>query len=275
MLLRFEAINGGAKFSEIADEVILLDIVERPADVDVQTSRLAGGPGMRVSSATRTALTVQLVYVIRTQDPVRRAELRDKVARWAYQASQLEVSTRPGKQLSARAYVPTAQDSALKWTQELMLTFTAYELPYWVDSQITSEIHNTDEFTLIGSHAITPNGADVPIPVSCTLMLSEPGTLTDLEIGVGNTKIVLSGLEVINGVVEVDGYSEYRSDTLYIQSSTGHDMRIRDNNGKSYLHTRTPESDDALMAVQGIRNVIYARANVKCDVMFYWNGWWM
>lgn len=275
MLLRFDAINGGAKFSEIAEEVILLDIIEDPAEMNVQTSPLAGGPGMLVSSATRKSLTVRLVYVIREMDPVRRAELRDKVARWAYQASQLEISTRPGKQLSAKAYIPTAQGSALRWTDELTITFTAYQLPYWVDSQVTGEIHSTDEFGLIGAVAITPNGADVAIPVSCVVAPSEPGTLTDFEIGVGNTKIVLSGLEVINGMVEVDGFNEYREDSLYIESATGHDMRIRDNNGKSYLHTRTASSNDTLMAVQGIRNVIYAKANIKCDVYFYWSGWWL
>ena len=275
MLLRFEAMNAGAKFSEIADEVILLDIIEKPAEVDVQTSRLAGGPGMRVSSATRTSLSVDLVYVIRTQDPIRRAELRQKVARWACHASQLEVSTRPGKQLSAVAYIPPAQGSSLRWTDELVITFTAYELPYWVDADLTSEIHSTDDFVLVGANAITPSGADVAIPVSCTVLPAEQGTLTDLEIGVGNTKFILSGLEIINGMVEVDGGNEYREDTLYIESATGHDVTIRDNNGKSYLHTRTPQSSDALMAVQGIRNVIYARANIKCDVMFAWKEWWL
>ena len=271
MLLRFEATNGGAKFSEIADEVILLDIIEQPAEVDIQKSRLAGGAGMRVSSVTRTSLTVNLVYVIRTQDPVRRAFLRDKVAQWALQASHLEVSTRPGKYLSAVPYIAPAQDSSLKWTQELTLAMTAYDVPYWRDSDVTSASYTTNDFVFIGGHAITPTGADTAIPISCIITTLDEQTLTDVEVGVGNTKIVLSGLDVKTGFV--DGW--YSEGNVAILCDDGHNMRIGSLSGVSYLKHRTPESDDVLLAQQNIRNVIYCKANVPCSITFSWNGWWV
>jgi hypothetical protein len=264
MLLRFEAINGGAKFSEIAEEVILLDIIEDPAEMNVQTSPLAGGPGMLVSSATRKSLTVRLVYVIREMDPVRRAELRDKVARWAYQASLLEINTRPGKCLSAKAYIPTAQGSSLRWTDELSLTFTAYELPYWFDSQISMIECTTDDFKLTGARAITPTGADVPIPISCYVTVMGSEKLTDLLLRVGNTKLQMRGLNIASGSM------------LMVESLTGHDLTIRDvSTGQSYLGTRTEDSSDALMALPNVPNPLHAEANVKCMLMFYWSGWWL
>lgn len=264
MFLRFEAMNGGAKFSEIDDNVILLDIIEEPAKVDVQTSPIAGGPGSKVTSIRRTALSVRLSYVIRTQDPVKRAELRDKVAQWAFQASLLEINTRPGKCLSAKAYIPTAQGSSLRWTDELSVTFTAYELPYWFDSQISTIECTTDDFKLTGARAITPTGADVSIPISCYVTVMGSEKLTDLLLRVGNTELQMRGLDIASGSM------------LMVESLTGHDLTIRDvSTGQSYLGTRTEDSSDALMALPNVPNPLQAEANVKCMLMFYWSGWWM
>lgn len=265
MLLRFDATNGGAKFSEIAEEVILLDIVEQPAEMNVQKAQYGKGPGTLVSSVERTALSVQLVYVIRTQDPVRRAEVQRMVTKWATSASSLEISTRPGQSLRAKVYNTPVQISALRWTDELTITFTAYELPYWVDANVQTLTCNTNQFVFTGMFAITTEDIDVPIPVSCMAQVRNTGdVLTDLLLQVGNSKIECKGLDIPHGNLFV------------IESSTGHDMSIKDTStGASYLHTRTAESDDSLMADPYYRNVLYAKANVLCDLTFYWPRWWL
>ena len=113
--------------------------------------------------------------------------------------------------------------------------------------------------------AIQTEGVAVPIPVSCIVQpLNDGDVLTDLMLEVGNTKLECKGLNVPYG------------NMFTIESTTGHDMSIKDTSaGISYLNTRTPESNDALMAAPYVRNVLNAKANVPCSLMFYWNRWWL
>ncbi len=138
MFLRFEAQLNGNKFSDIAPELILRDIVESPAEVDVSKVRYANRPGQRVSSIVRTSLSVRLVYVIRSRDIQRRMEIRDLIVAWAANGGTLKVNTRPGKMLRVICETSPMLESSLRWTQDLSLTLTAYSIPYWQDEAATN-----------------------------------------------------------------------------------------------------------------------------------------
>ena len=271
MLLRFEATNGGAKFSEIADEVILLDIIEQPAEVDIQKSRLAGGAGMRVSSVTRTSLTVNLVYVIRTQDPVRWGQVHDLVTKWAKNGSKLTVSTRPGVYLAGKFYVSPARNSALRWTQELTVSFVAYDVPYWQDESI-----NISRFLSKGDTAtINCNCTADRVPLELMITNDTNKPITEIKIVVANSyKMHLTGLNLVSPPA-VDGFTEEHS--LVIEAKDGHTTRIfvTDEENTSMLHTRTTDSVDVLDVPTNEPMQVYFWADQSATCWLNCRRWWV
>ena len=279
MLLRFEATNGGAKFSEIADEVILLDIIEQPAEVDVQKSRLAGGAGMRVSSVTRTSLTVNLVYVIRTQDPVRWGQVHDLVSKWAKRGhaynnynTELTVSTRPGVYLSGRFYVPPVRNSALRWTQEQTLTFVAYDVPYWQDKNVSiSRFLSKGETTTIDCNCTADR---VPLELTITNDTSKP--ITEIKIVAANSyKMHLTGLNLVTPPQDPGYIVEEHS--LVIKAEDGHTTRIfvTDEHNTSMLHTRTTDSVDVLDVPTSEPIPVYFWADQSATCWLKCRRWWV
>ena len=277
MLLRFDAEYSGAKFSEIADEVILLDIVEEPAEMDVQTSKPAGGFGMVVSSVTRRALTVRLQYVIRSQDPVRRAELQRAVARWAnagYDKNKtdvLKISTRPDMLLHCMVYTAPAQGSALRWTDELTISFVAYDLPYWVGERVNANVNATWSAGYLkyrGANVIAPVGDVARVRVSgISVINSDPENdwLTWLKIKIDDTEIVLDGIGIPTNRLLMFDYPTPRT------------LKIYDifNSQENLIKYRTPESSDDLMARTGVDNQIIVEADAQVNVSVAIDGWWL
>lgn len=276
MLLRFEAEYGGQKFSEIDESVVLIDIVERPAEMDIQKDRYGDGAGQRVSSVTRTSLSVDLVYGINTQDPVKRTELQRKVAKWANagfapnMSSLLSVSTRPGMTLNAKAYNSPVQGSALKWTNELTLTFVAYELPYWVGEATRASVATSwseGYQAYRGAAVINPVGDVVNIPATVTVMNNDPENdwLTKIRIVVDQTEITLNGIGIAIGrMMKID----------YVQP---HVLKIYDifNSSVNLIKYRTPDSYDDLIAQTGKDNQILVEADAKVSVTVSVDGWWL
>lgn len=277
MLLRFDAEYSGAKFSEIDDDVILIDIIEKPAEVDLQTARFGGGAGQRVLSAERTSLSVDLVYVIRTQDPVKRTELQQKVAKWANMGhfpntnAQLKISTRPDALLNAKVYKAPVQGSALRWADDLTLTFVAYEIPYWVGTRVTASVSTTWQEgyqKYRGANVINPAGDVVNVPVaSVTVVNTDPESdwLTWFRIKTNQTEITLDGIGIpINRMMMIT-YAEPRILKIYdIFNSTA-----------NLLPYRTPDSSDELIVQTGKDNQITVEADAQVNVSVAIDGWWL
>ncbi len=277
MLLRFDAVYSGAKFSEIADEAILLDIIEQPAEVDVQTSRLAGGPGMMVSSVTRTALSVQLVYIIRTQDPVRRMEVQRMVAKWANagfnpnNSQSLEVSTRPGMRLEAKAYNSPVQNSALRWTDELSVTFVAYDIPYWIGETVSVSVNTSWQEgyrKYRGANVIKPAGDVTKELVSTVSVINtdpESDWLTWLRVKIDDTEITFDGIGIPINKMMIITYVQPRILKAYnIFNST-----------ENLIKYRTPDSNDDLVARVGVNNQIIIEADAQVSASVAVDGWWL
>ena len=64
MMMLYDAALNGVSIHSLADEIVLRDIVENPADMDIETSNRAMHAGMRVTSQIRRKLDIELVYVI-------------------------------------------------------------------------------------------------------------------------------------------------------------------------------------------------------------------
>lgn len=270
MKLRFEAALGGKNFSDIAPEVLLRDIVEIPAEMDVQKSRRATRPGQIITGKTRTALAVRLVYNIRAYDVARRAQVRDLVAEWACGGGWLTVNTRPGKRLYVVCETPPNVESSLKWAQDLSMTLYAYAQPYWekedeVTVSIPAEWSNTHGM-YYGAHVINPEGNVTEVPVSFIAWnTSDDKALTHLKVMVWNTFFDLRDIAVEPGGM-LYGLVQARYDENDILS-------IRDEmTGVSLMANRTAESSDDLLARCGKDNQIHVYADAPCRVQLEARG---
>lgn len=243
MFLRFEATMNGKKFSRIAEELILIDIVEDAAEMDVQTSALAGRDGLFVASRRRKSLSVSLTCVIRTQDIKERRRIMQKVAEWAGNGGKLEINPRPGKYLMVQVDEPPALGSHLKWTEELTLTFVAYDVPYWLSDSSHALATAAQGDGTYADNEVIAVGGDVDKAEASLTLVSPTGTLTALKITCGDTEIEFAGLPDISPVYVSIG----RENGVFFARN------LADN--KSMLPYRTAESSDALHAMCGKGNV--------------------
>ena len=267
MFLRFEAQLNGRKFSDIAPELILRDIAETPADMDVSTMRFANKPGQRMSSMVRTSLSVRLVYVIRTQDIQRRMEIRDLIMEWAGNGGMLTINTRPGKMLNVVCEYDTALESSLRWTQDLSLTLTAYGFPYWCDAAETVKVVKSNSTNQgLNSYAGTVYmSGQRDAYVSVSIHNNGNGAMTKLNITCDETVIKLSGMSLPAGhVVRI----YYDNDVLRIIDNTA-------TPSVSLLSYRTADSNDDLMLPAGMDSIIHVSADQAFDGTISARGVWL
>lgn len=267
MRQRFDVLINTVSMASLANEIIVRDIVEQPEETDVETVLRGNRPGMRVTSRVRKSLSVQVVYMIRTRNVVRRTEVRNKIAAWCAKGGILEINTRPGKRLYVKPNALPSVNSALKWTQDLSLTFVAYEQPYWEDKTI---VQDTGSLTKLDSgeywlHRLIHPVGDVDfVPMQAYITVTGTAPLTWLKLVCGDTMFELEGMNIANGGMVVILYDE--NDRLNVVDFT--------NDQASLLSHRTPQSSDDLLCRTGVDNNWSLEANTPLYIELFTRGRW-
>lgn len=268
----FEAMLGSVAFSSLSgkeDELVLVDIVEEEAKMDTQTVPLGLKSGMMRTVNRRKSLSVKLKFCIRTQDVERRAALRDAVAAWAAKGGALKTNTRPGKILDVVADVPPALASSGKWTDELELTLTAYEIPYWQSEKMTSVSFFAQPLDSGGywiADLINPDGNAGEAELNAMIYHIGTGPLTRMKITCGDTFFEFDGLDIQpDSVITIT----YESGILSVLDFT----QLEGDN--SLLKYRTAESSDDLIATSGVDNQLIIEADQQLKGNIYTRGRWL
>ncbi len=253
----FEATLNGVAFSSLGeeDELVLVDIVEEPAQMDTQTVPLGLRDGLLRSVNRRKSLSVSLKYSIRTQDVARRAALRDAVASWAMKGGALKINTRPNKVLYVVADTPPALDSSARWTDMLTLTLTAYGIPYWRSSSNAGATINTTlmaDGTYYRATIASPKGNAGKSPVVASLVNNGSKALTYVKIKADATFFDLEGFSIASGGVLIIDYTPDGLLDIHGYSS-GADVNL--------LQYRTPASSDELLFEPNRENTVIVQAD--------------
>lgn len=256
----FTAALGGVALLSLADEIILTDIVEEPAEMDTQTAPLALGDGMLRTVNRRKSLSVRLVFQIRTQDVVRRAEVRDLVAAWAAKGGLLTTNTRPGQQLRVVCDTPPAQGSSGKWTDELEMTLTAYAVPYWEDEMETEQdvetVWNASAQMYSCARVIDATAHQLDVPLSVRLIYTGAETaLTYAMVKAGvedPTFIELAGMSILSSGLFGAWILMNHTDEGFLNIQEAMSLT-------SLMANRTPESSDDIIipAGENVQIMIY------------------
>lgn len=252
MFLRFDASLNGKSMNAIAPEIILRDILEEPIDVETQTFRKAGREGMRIAKRVRNSLRVRLVYNIRAYDIMTRTKIARMIAEWAYDGGWLTINTRPGQRLRVKVDNPPTVNSSLKWTQDLSVTFVAYERPYW-EEQYPVRLTTT-------SQGVLKIPGTVPEAyVECTVTNKGIDDLTTAKIVCGETFMDFTGLSVPPGGELVISYTD--DDQLMITAA-----------GESALRARSAASSDDLILPTRQTNFVTVSADQAVSAVFAARG---
>ena len=244
---------------DLDESIVIEDIREIAPNVTRQFASAAGRDGSRMLFHRRDMLRVEIMLMIREQDPERRHSICQEINRWATNGQYLTTNDRVGQRLRVVRDEPLMTISVMRWTQSLKLTFAAYERPYWEDETptfirwVSAKQQHEGVLFLPGTAEKAPAEAEI-IPAQ--------GGSGDVTVRVGDTVITLAGLTLTAGQAVRIGYD-----------ASGL-MEIR-NGGVSVMKSRTGESSDELLAVPGQSSAISITAPVPVTAVVSARGCWV
>lgn len=234
MMTRYEAWLDKKSLSAVDPSVYILDIAYGSPRFAIDTADKPGRNGQHVTGMNARNSSVVITFEIREQDTERRQEVCRRVQAWAMGGGVLTTRDRRGQRLCVICEDPAAISSALKWTQPLKITLTAYEQPFWEDEYPRSaSVSGTN-----ATKSLYVPGIGAQTRAEASVKNLSGGTIDALTLKAGGTTFDFVGLGLGAGETLEVGYDE--NDLLTI--------RVGD---VSKMSCRTAESDDDLMLTTG------------------------
>lgn len=251
MLTYFDAALNGEWLSSLDESVYVLDVQERAVE-RVVSSAWEMKNGSRFQKRLRSSLSVTVMLYIPQPDPNKRAEVLQSVQAWARKGGTLEVNYRATQTLHVKCEALPLASPIGKWTEQLRLTFTAYEFPFW-------QTRDASVVTITDHGSMLPAGAVDEMP--CDVRISNNGSaaVTSVRISAGETFLAFEGINL-----PVGGVMEITHDQRGILSA-----RIGQ---QSVLNTRTVDSSDDLLVSGSEKNSIAVSSNGSVTARFTVRG---
>lgn len=278
----FDVTIGSVALSTLSDKIYIRDIIEEPYEEEIFKASKAYYAGQRVSKKVRRALSVRVVFVVRERNPQKRAEIFDSIASWAESDRTLFVNYRTITRVTENGYTytegrrlsrvvvtePPAINSANKWTQDVAITFTAFDVPYWEDESkymYSFSANTLDIFSRYQYSGNIYNRGTAESPVTMRITNDSSSQLQSMNIRCGNSWFYFEKLDIDPGAgLEID----YDSDSGILQIL---ERRSDGLLGANKMPCRTAESQDDLMISPGAVSV-QVSANVAVSGYFYCRG---
>lgn len=278
----FDVTIGSVALSTLSDKIYIRDIIEEPYEEEIFKASKAYYAGQRVSKKVRRALSVRVVFVVRERNPQKRAEIFDSIASWAESDRTLYVNYRTITRVTESGYTytegrrlsrvvvtePPAINSANKWTQDVAITFTAFDVPYWEDESkygYSFSANTLDIFSRYQYSGNIYNRGTAESPVTMRITNDSSSQLQSMNIRCGNSWFYFENLDIDPGAgLEID----YDSDSGILQIL---ERRSDGLLGANKMPCRTAESQDDLMISPGAVSV-QVSANVAVSGYFYCRG---
>ena len=278
----FDVTIGSVALSTLSDKIYIRDIIEEPYEEEIFKASKAYYAGQRVSTKVRRALSVRVVFVVRERNPQKRAEIFDSIASWAESDRTLYVNYRTITRVTESGYTytegrrlsrvvvtePPAINSANKWTKDVAITFTAFDVPYWEDESkygYSFAANTLDIFSRYLYSGNIYNRGTAESPVTMRITNDSSSQLQSMNIRCGNSWFYFENLDIDPGAgLEID----YDSDSGILQIL---ERRSDGLLGVNKMPCRTAESQDDLMISPGAVSV-QVSANVAVSGYFYCRG---
>lgn len=255
MMTRYRAWIDGQGLQDVDPTVIITDIRESKPEESIITAGNAYRDGLRVLRRRREALSVTIRFMIREYDVLRRKSVLSRVLEWASDG-WLTINDRPDQRLRVVVEDVPAVTSALKWTDELSITLTAYAMPYW-QSVYAANAHASGTE---GSTYLRAEG-DMPCRLEVSAANTGSAALNALTIRAGNAYFAFEGLGLAPGKTLEISYDDEGMQTMTI-------------GGVSVMGKRTAASADDLWLQAYQSNLITFTADQTASITFKARGLW-
>ena len=256
MISRYEVTLNGNPMSEIDEQLLILDVEYAKPAYDLRTAVNGSLDGARITGRYKESAEVTVSFELHLYGIADRQAACQKVISWARDGGILEINDRPDQRLHVVCSEFPAISSVRNWTDPLQITFTAYPLPWWEDTEETSVTLNGKKVN--GYMELPGSGGDARVSVS--IMVN--GYLTTLNLRAGDTVLKLAGLAIASGGTLEIGYTDEQ--LIYIRSGS-----------TSLLGKRTNDSADDLLLPSGKKSTIGIDANTNIRATFKARGCWM
>lgn len=240
MIGRYRVSLDGVQMDSINDKILILDVGYSPIEFDRRENSVAGLDGYDISNTYLQKRAVTITFEIHRYNIVKRNEICQAVNKWASGGGQLVINDRDGQFLQVQCEQYADITSVRNWTDPLTLTFSTVAIPYWQNSAASSLALSGKNAT--GTLKLKGNYGNALVTVSAVANAK----VTSFKAEVGNTQIVLKGMNIASG------------QRLVIDYQRGRFLRIRVD-GKSVMGSLQPSSTDNLLAPCG--------ASTKCTVV--------
>ena len=254
MISRYEAYMDGTSLSSIHPNLLILDIGHEVSSFSVSAESIAKRDGLMVLARKRAKTVVTISFMLRIYDIAERQRVLQQIQRWA-KGSVLETNDRPGQELYVSCDEFPMIGSARDWLEELTMSFTTYEKPYWMEKTYAS-VSLTAGTSGSGSLYVPGNAGETFVEVTAT----PSSSMANITLTVGNTSMTLTGVSATSSQPITIRYDN--QNILHIKRGT-----------TSVLDKRTGSDD--LLAECGTPVSVSFSSSVSCTVVFRAKGVWL
>lgn len=252
MISRHEAILNGVALSSVSPLIYITDISYPAPPIRTDLYTVAKRQGGRIRRRYIEKNSVVISMMIRAYDVRQRQEICNAVGKWAKNGGILETRDHVGQRLRCVCdNWPTVQ-SALRWTDPVTVTLSAYEQPFW------EEIFPS-KLTLTGTSAsgvlnVPGNADDALIEAKITA----GAALSSVTLTAGSKSMTLSGLSVASGGVITISYDDEMiqsikyGTTSLLNKRTGADDLLAESGGKTTISISASASVTAEFSARGL-----------------------
>ena len=237
MILSRRAALNGQQLDELDERIVIRSINPGVPNETLGETQRMGGAGSRLTGQHWNSLDVIVVYAIDVPktDLETRRNIFDKVNAWAKAGGWLTINYMPGKRAYIDKTLLPASGDLWQWTNEVTLTFRAYNVPFWQDEEAQKAVKQLSN----GTMNVHVNGPERTV-LNASLKNVSGQSIKDISIGCGKHTLKFSGI------------NRGASATLVI--SHGTDGLLRANVGSTSVYSKITGADD-LYADPGDRTV--------------------
>lgn len=254
MITRYQAWLDGQGLHDIDPTIIITDIQELVPEDNIATAGIGVRSGLRVLRKQRDSLSVSIRFMIREYSTARRKAIYDEIVTWAHDGI-LTINDRPDQRLHVVCEILPTVPSALQWTNNLTITFTAFTLPFWEAVYPTTA-------TVTGSSgtATLYIMGNEPCNLEADVQNTSGGTINTLTISANGTAFSFAGLGLDSGqtlsILYEDGILAARIGT------------------RGVLTTRTETSSDDIILKPCTSNAVTVQAGGSVKAIIRARGLW-
>ena len=257
MRTRYDVYMDNLPLSAVDPAIYVTDVQETQPAYDTTAMARARGDGARVTRRVRDSLQVRVYFAVRETDVDRRRDIIQRAAAWAMGGRYLSLGDRPGQRLRVVCDTLPSVTSALRWTQDLIMVFTAYAMPYWeADTPILAGFTGTS-----GTAAIRQAGT-APCFLEAEISNTSGSTLTSLSLTADGQTMAFTGMALGAGKT----LKIFYDDKWLLRAEV---------DGASVLNRRTADSADDLILPPGKATTVTIAADKAVSVTLKARGLWL